>query len=97
MKNLKHKVKKRSCEFYSYLDAFLKDYDLIIKYFFKNSILGSFMFRVLYLYIPEFSTNLFRVLYFHIPGSQSLYSRLFTFILQVLYLYIPGSEFCTVF
>ena len=69
----------------SYLDASLKDYDLINKFFFKNSILGSFMFRVLYLYIPGVSTSSSSY-----SGSQSLYSGLFTFISFIFQ--VPNSE-----
>ena len=73
----------------SYLDASLKDYDLINKFFFKNSILGSFMFRVLYLYIPGVSTSSSSY-----SGSQSLYSGLFTFISRffTFIFQVPNSE-----
>ena len=82
-KNETQGVKTLMCVL-SYLDASLKDYDLINKFFFKNSILGSFMFRVLYLYIPGVSTsslhipvlNLFIPGYLPLsPGSLPLYSR----------------------
>ena len=66
----------------SYLDASLKDYDLINKFFFKKFILASFLFRV-YTFI--------------FWGFQPLHFGFFTYIFRVIYLYIPGSEFLSVF
>ena len=72
----------------SYLDASLKDYDLINKFFFKKFILASFLFRVQYLYIPGVSTSSFRVLYLHFPGYLPLYSR-FRILISFLKSYSP--------
>ena len=90
-KNETQGVKTLMCVL-SYLDASLKDYDLINKFFFQE--LHSGFFYVpgsiplysggfnLFIFIFRFSISLFRVIYLY---------------LQVLYLYIPGSEFWTVF